>query len=107
MSKEKASMKYFIADTPEKICEIIEPLHQEGLINYHHTACGRSYIRKNTAEIYLYTGRYGKGLVVKYNMPGTTQYCNLEYWIMDEAYGPSVYKKIINALYGAMDTDER
>lgn len=75
--------EYYYSGKTDFIIDIVQQLRKEGLIYFHHKALAAGYIRVGEAEIDLYNGRFGKGIIVKYNYPLSNRYCNIEYYLTD------------------------
>lgn len=77
-----------------QVIDILSQVTKDGMVSYHHTSLTSGYIPVGEAEIDLYSGRFGQGIVVKYNNPLSTIYCNTEYYLTDN--GPDMSTKLMD-----------
>lgn len=100
----RKTTEYYLSEKTVFIIDIIRQLCKEGIIYYHHKALAAGYIRVGEAEIDLYNGRFGNGIIVKYNNPLSHRYCNIEYYLTDNMY--TVCNRLLDDLYGCRENIE-
>ena len=75
--------EYYLSGKTVFIIDIVRQLCKSDIVHYHHRAIASGYIHGGEGEIDLYNGRFGKGIIVKYNHPLSHRYCFIEYYLTD------------------------
>lgn len=75
--------EYYLSGKTVFIMDIVRKLCESDIVHYHHRAIACGYIHVGECEIDLYNGRFGKGIIVKYNHPLSHRYCFIEYYLTD------------------------
>ena len=78
-----STKEYYLSGKMRFMIDIVHKLCKSNIVHYHHRAVASGYIRGGEAEIDLYNGRFGKGIIVKYNHPLSRRYCFIEYYLTD------------------------
>ena len=76
-------MEYHLFGKKDFIIEIVSQLCNSHIVHYHHRSIASGYIQVGKAEIALYNGIFGEGIIVKYNHPSSRRYCYIEYYLTD------------------------
>lgn len=77
----KQTTEYYLTEKMIFVDRVVHLLCTDGIISYHHSATAAGYIRVGVAEVDLYSGRFGNGLIVRYNNPLSNRYCRIEYYL--------------------------
>lgn len=102
----RSTTEYYLTDKMVFVVDMIRRLDKDGIIYYHHRAIAAGYIRAGEAEIDLYQGRFGCGIVVKYHYPLSRRYCNIEYYLTDSDNIDILSKRLLNNLYAYRENME-